>query len=83
MATTRKPRTKKTTTAKAEIPSKAVSSVTSNVTTITTRAVDIQDVIRNRAYELFEQRGCQHGAHVEDWLRAEREVLSTFQRRTA
>ncbi len=83
MATTRKPRTRKTTTAKAETPSKPVASVTSEVTTITTRAVDIQDVIRNRAYELFEQRGCGHGADFDDWLRAEREVLNTFQRRTA
>lgn len=83
MATTRKPRTKKTSTEKAETPSKPVASVTSEVTTVTTRAVDLQDVIRTRAYEYFEQRGYQHGADFDDWLRAEREVLDRFQRRTA
>jgi len=30
--------------------------------------------IRNRAYEIYLQRGAQSGYDVEDWLQAEREV---------
>jgi len=29
-----------------------------------------------RAYQLFENRGCVHGRDLEDWFRAELEVLS-------
>lgn len=36
--------------------------------------VNTGEAIRLRAYELFEERGCQHGHDVEDWLRAEYEV---------
>ena len=32
----------------------------------------VSDLIRRRAYELFEQRGRQPGHDVEDWLQAER-----------
>lgn len=34
---------------------------------------DVQDRIRRRAYELFQQRGGQHGFDVQDWLKAESE----------
>jgi hypothetical protein len=30
--------------------------------------------IAPRAYQLYEERGCQHGRDQEDWFRAEREV---------
>jgi Protein of unknown function (DUF2934) len=30
--------------------------------------------IRNRAYEIYLQRGAQPGHEVEDWLQAEREI---------
>ena len=30
--------------------------------------------IAMRAYELYEQRGCQDGYTLEDWLQAEREI---------
>jgi len=30
--------------------------------------------IARRAFELFCERGCQHGRDVEDWLQAEREL---------
>ena len=32
-----------------------------------------------RAYEYFEQRGGQHGWDLEDWIRAEREILAEMQ----
>ncbi len=40
----------------------------------------IEEEIRIRAYELFEQRGRQEGSHAEDWSRAEAEVLAKYRR---
>ena len=37
------------------------------------RTVDQQQQIAERAYQLFMERGGQHGYHQEDWLRAEAE----------
>jgi len=34
-----------------------------------------EEIIRMRAYHLFEQRGCRHGSDLDDWLQAEAEVL--------
>lgn len=34
-----------------------------------------QQEIRERAYQLFEERGAEPGHDVEDWLKAESEVL--------
>jgi len=35
---------------------------------------EVSELIRRRAYELFEARGKQPGHAVEDWLKAEQEV---------
>lgn len=40
----------------------------------------IQEEIRIRAYELFEQRGRLEGFHDEDWARAEAEILAKYRR---
>jgi hypothetical protein len=40
----------------------------------------IEDEIRSRAYELYQERGGQHGYDQEDWRRAETEILSKYQR---
>ena len=34
-----------------------------------------EEIIRIRAYHLFEQRGYRHGSDLEDWLQAEAEVM--------
>ena len=34
-----------------------------------------EEKIRHRAYELFLNRGAQHGRDLEDWLQAEAELL--------
>jgi hypothetical protein len=34
-----------------------------------------EEAIRQRAYELYEQRGGDDGRHHEDWFRAEQEIL--------
>ena len=31
--------------------------------------------IQQRAYQLFEERGCQHGRDLDDWFEAERQIL--------
>jgi hypothetical protein len=36
---------------------------------------DIEESIRRRAYELYEQRGRIDGSVLDDWLEAEREIL--------
>ena len=40
----------------------------------------IEEEIRRRAYELYEQRGRQGGSPEDDWSRAETEILSKHQR---
>jgi hypothetical protein len=35
----------------------------------------IEEEIRKRAYELFEARGREEGHELEDWLRAEEEII--------
>ncbi len=34
-----------------------------------------EEYIRLRAYYFFEERGCEHGHDLEDWLRAEGEIM--------
>ncbi len=38
-------------------------------------ASEIEDRIRNRAYDLYEERGAQDGHALDDWLDAKAEVL--------
>jgi len=38
-------------------------------------AVSSQDIIRARAYELYEIRGREPGQDEQDWLRAEQQIL--------
>ncbi len=40
----------------------------------------VYEEIRVRAYQLYEERGRQHGFHHDDWSRAEREILTRFER---
>jgi Protein of unknown function (DUF2934) len=34
-----------------------------------------EDIVRVRAYRFFEERGCEHGHDLEDWLRAKAEIF--------
>lgn len=36
---------------------------------------DLQERIRNRAYDLYEKRGARDGHALDDWLQAKAEVL--------
>jgi hypothetical protein len=39
---------------------------------------NLEDEIRRRAYELYQQRGTAPGSEAEDWLNAEREVKQRY-----
>ena len=39
------------------------------------RSRPMQEKIRFRAYQIYLDRGGEHGRDVEDWLKAERELL--------
>lgn len=38
-------------------------------------SVDVQEAVRRRAYQIYEQRGMTGGSEIEDWLQAESELL--------
>lgn len=44
---------------------------------------DLQEAIRIRAYQIYEQRGRAGGSEIEDWLQAEAELLDNQGRRRA
>ncbi len=37
-------------------------------------AINTDDAVARRAYEIFESRGAQHGYDLDHWLEAEREL---------
>ena len=39
------------------------------------KTLSLDELIRTRAYELYEQRGNREGSDLDDWLQAEKEVL--------
>jgi DUF2934 family protein len=40
-------------------------------------SAELEDAIRQRAYEIYEQRGRADGFDLEDWAQAEAEVLKS------
>lgn len=58
-------------------PINAGTSATFNLTQV---HPEIVDEVRVRAYELYEQRGRQDGNDQDDWIRAEEEILSRYQK---
>ncbi|HEX3320509.1 MAG TPA: DUF2934 domain-containing protein [Terriglobales bacterium] len=45
--------------------------------------INLDEEIRKRAFELYEQRGSVAGYENEDWLTAEREVLARYRQQSA
>jgi len=45
--------------------------------------INLENEIRRRAYELFEERGRIPGDEHQDWVRAEREVLARYRQESA
>ena len=44
---------------------------------------NLEEEIRLRAYELYEERGRKHGHDLDDWVRAEAEVTGSVVRTRA
>jgi hypothetical protein len=40
---------------------------------------EVREKVAIRAYEIYEDRGGQHGRDIDDWLQAESEILSVLQ----
>jgi Protein of unknown function (DUF2934) len=53
---------------------KAATPQAQEITTRPQSQVNLEELIRFRAYQLYEQRGGNHGYDLEDWLRAEHEL---------
>ncbi|MGA3334593.1 MAG: DUF2934 domain-containing protein [Terracidiphilus sp.] len=47
------------------------------VVVIAPQASTSQDRIRERAFEIFEKRGSKPGYDMQDWFRAERQILAS------
>ncbi|MGA8438810.1 MAG: DUF2934 domain-containing protein [Candidatus Sulfotelmatobacter sp.] len=45
--------------------------------------INLEDEIRRRAYELYQERGAGSGSEAEDWLAAEREVTRRYHQQSA
>jgi len=45
----------------------------------TESTVELQEQVRRRAYELYENRGREDGHDVDDWLQAEWEVVAELE----
>jgi hypothetical protein len=43
----------------------------------------MNELIRLRAYELYERRGRGDGFEAQDWLQAEEEIMEQYRKRTA
>jgi len=50
---------------------------------VTNQAEDLESRIRERAHELYQERGCEDGHELEDWLRAEEEITGKEARSVA
>jgi hypothetical protein len=55
----------------------ASSSERSRVLSTEVGALPTRDAVSLRAYALFQERGCEPGRDVDDWLRAEHEIEDT------
>jgi len=66
--------------AKKKPATKSAKKATGVVETQTATSVDLAEEIRQRAYELYAERGFTNGNPEEDWLRAEAEVRARYPR---
>jgi len=55
-------------------PTKPTATTNQLATKVRKSTPDLQEQIRRRAHELYEQRGRDEGRELEDWLQAESEV---------
>jgi len=58
-------------------------SVRKNIGSASPTPIDLEVQIRQRAYEIYEERGRTPGREHEDWIQAEREVHARYDRQFA
>ena len=61
---------------KSTVPQSTAPARTAGTHTASPDRSKTQDLIARRAYELYVQRGRQEGKALEDWLQAERQLVS-------
>ena len=61
----------------------SVAPVRKNAGTTVPTPIDLEVQIRQRAYEIYEERGRTPGREHEDWVQAEREVHARYERQFA
>lgn len=60
----------------AVVASKSSTAKAAPIAASTPRIQAAQRLISERAFQIFEKRGSQHGHDLQDWFRAERQVLA-------
>jgi hypothetical protein len=58
-------------------PTQTMPTPSRTITQRTEPTSDLQEQIRRRAYELYEQRGRDDGHELDDWLQAEAELTQS------
>jgi len=77
MAKARTPRTPKATNNQViTMPEAGSVSLIRKTSPVNNSPADLEAKIRERAYQLYQERGSTPGFENEDWLRAEREILA-------
>ncbi|HLZ32674.1 MAG TPA: DUF2934 domain-containing protein [Nitrospira sp.] len=62
--------------APASPPAQATTAAAARTPQLVSPCDDLHILIAKRAYELYSERGYRHGYALDDWLEAEREILS-------
>lgn len=57
-------------------PNKASDSSIPDFSEAITLSTELRERVTQKAYELYEKRGCVHDHDIEDWLEAERLVMA-------
>lgn len=76
MARAKTPRNGNPSSKPAHSTSEATFSVRNQGVSTTSAVIDLENQIRQRAYEIYEERGRTPGHEQEDWIQAEREVYA-------
>lgn len=77
MAVKKSPSGKHHTTKKSPIKSEMLREQNGGNQTVVVESVNVSEYeVRQRAYEIYQARGCQHGFDWDDWIKAEAEIRS-------
>ena len=72
----KQPKLKKPAVKQASSAISAKSAKSAAVAASATRVRASQDRIKERAFQIYEKRGSEHGHDMQDWLSAERQILA-------